>query len=333
MSKSLVTIIFFFVLNLLYAQNPIHPFKIEGQVKGFGNSTKLYLNDVTDGSYKKIDSAIIFNNRFSFNGRLVNSYLKASISTVDYADRVVLWIEKGLTSFSTNKGSFKKAIILGGAVQKKWSEYMQVLNTTKNEEASTYNFIKNNPTSIIAAHSLIPYRNIWSKDTVLRLYNSFSKNVQASEYGKKIISFVTLNRVVKIGDKFVDFVQKDSTDKEIRLSHVKGKITLLEFWGSWCGPCREENPTLVKIYDTFKPKGFEILGVAAETNKVQWLKAIQIDGLKWHNVTDFNGSDNTAAMIYGVTAYPTNFLINEEGVILAKDVYGDDLKDWLIKLL
>ena len=104
----------------------------------------------------------------------------------------------------------------------------------------------------------------------------------------------------------MDFAQKDTSNKVVKLSDIEGKIVLLEFWGSWCGPCREENPLLVKIYNEFKQKGFEIFGVASETDKLQWKKAIKADGLTWTNVTDLKGSNNKAAMIYGVSGYPTN---------------------------
>ncbi len=333
MIKSIVTLIFLFILKFLHAQNPGKAFKIVGQVQGFTNGTKLYLNDVTDGSYKKIDSVIIFNNRFSFNGSLINDYLKASISTADYADRVILWLEKGVTSFNADKGSFNKAVIMGGANQKKWSEYMNILTKANNEDAATYWFIKNNPASIIAAHNLSVYINSWGKDTVTALYKSFSADVKSTSYGTKINNFITLNRNLKIGDKFVDFTQKDSSSKNISLSDIKDKVILLEFWGSWCEPCREENPTLIKIYNDHKNKGFEILGVAAETNKAQWIKGIETDRLPWVNVTDLQGSDNKAAMIYSVSAYPTNFLIDKTGTIIAKDVYGEDLRSWLLKIL
>jgi peroxiredoxin len=309
------------------------PFTIKGNVQGFDNGTSIYLNDLSDGSYIKIDSSIIVNGKFTFNGQLKTPFLKSSISTIDYSDRVTLWLEKGITTFSANKGNFNQAAIKGAKIQESFTALNKFRGSLENTDQVDYDFIKRNPGTIIAAHTLGSYCNYWSKDTLSALYNSFSKAVQLSSYGKKIFTFLSLNRAIKIGDKFVDFSQTDTSGSPVKLSDIKANCILLEFWGSWCGPCREENPALVKIYHEFKPKSFEIFGVASETNKQQWTKAIEADGLNWINVSDFKGGDNTAAMIYGVSGYPSNFLIDKDGKVIAKDVYGDDLRNWLLKKL
>lgn len=142
-----------------------------------------------------------------------------------------------------------------------------------------------------------------------------------------------LSREIKIGGKYVDFEQTNTVGKKIKLSDIKGKYILLEFWGSWCGPCRQDNPELVKTYNTYRAKGLEIFGVANEENKAQWLKAIKDDGLLWENVTDLKGNKNEAIFIYGINAYPTNYLIDEKGIIIAKDLRGKELSDKLAELL
>lgn len=322
-----------FVTSCLFGQTKNSKFTIAGQVQGFGNGTKIYLNDLTDGSYRKIDSSIILNGKFTFSGQLKTKFLKSSISLGDYSDRVTLWLEKGLTTFSAYKGKFNKADIKGLTIQEEFTKLTKLRDTLEKIDQVDYSFIKQNPKSVIAAHTLSSYCNLWGKDTVSVLYNAFSKEVKLTSFGKKIFTFLSLNRNIKIGDKFVDFSQIDTSGKFVKLSNIKSDCILLEFWGSWCGPCREENPFLVKIYNEFKPKGFEILGVASETNKQQWTKAIMVDGLNWINVTDFKGGDNNAAMIYGVSGYPSNFLIDKDGTIIAKDVYGDDLRNWLLKIL
>lgn len=136
-----------------------------------------------------------------------------------------------------------------------------------------------------------------------------------------------------MGDPYVDFVQSDPSGKERRLSEFAGKVVLLEFWGSWCGPCRRQNPELVKIYERYRKKGFEIMGVAAETNKEFWLDAIAADGLSWTNVSDLRGDRNKAALIYGVSRYPSNFLIDTTGTVIARDIWGAPLLATLERLL
>jgi peroxiredoxin len=320
-------------LTSSFGQGKISEFKIDGKVQDYSNGTMLYLHDLSDGSYKIIDSAIIIDDEFTFNRQLKTKYLKSAISTTDFADRITFWIEKGLTSFNAEKGRFNKAVIKGLKIQEDQNNLNKLLESSENQKETEYSFVKRNPNSTVSAYVLSIYCSSWNKDTVSNLYKSFSKEIQQTTFGKKIFTFLSLNRNIKIGDKFVDFSQKDTTGKFVKLSNIKSNCILLEFWGSWCGPCREENPSLVKIYIEFKQKGFEILGVASETNKQQWTKAIRADGLNWINVTDFKGSDNNAAMIYGVSGYPSNFLIDKDGTVIAKDVYGDDLRNWLLKLL
>ena len=321
------------ISNSLWGQSQNSKFIISGQVQGFSNGTVIYLNDVSDGNYNKIDSALITDTKFSFRGYIRNKYLKASITSFDYDDRVTFWLEKGFTSFKSQKGNFAKAQIVGSSIQRKWNDLIFSLDTAKNSKQVEFRFIKKEPNSIISAYSLSNNLKTWSKDTVTSLYKLFSKEVKQSDYGKKVYDFISLYRNIKIGDKFVDFSQKDTSNKIVRLSDFNGKIVLLEFWGSWCEPCREENPELVKIYNQFKSKGFEILGVASETNRTQWTKAINTDGLTWTNISDLKGGDNKAALIYGVTGYPANFLIDDTGTIIAKDIYGEDLQNLLLKIL
>ena len=99
-----------------------------------------------------------------------------------------------------------------------------------------------------------------------------------------------------------------------------GVLTLLDFWGSWCMPCRENNLALNKLFESFKSKGFKIVSVGAETDKTQWIKAKKKDKLIWTNVSDLKGDENEAALIYGIDAYPTNFLIDKNGIIIAKNI-------------
>lgn len=135
----------------------------------------------------------------------------------------------------------------------------------------------------------------------------------------------------QIGQIAPDFRQQTPKGDTIRLSDFRGKYLLLDFWASWCGPCRGENPNLVKAYDQYKDKGFEILGVSMDNpgQRDAWLEAIEADGLTWAQVSDLRGTKNEAAVLYGITMIPANFLLDPDGKIIAKDLRGQVMTDKL----
>ena len=143
-----------------------------------------------------------------------------------------------------------------------------------------------------------------------------------------------------VGDKAKDIVLMSVDGKEMKMSSIKGKVVLLDFWASWCGPCRMENPNLVKSYEKYKDlkyktgKGFEVYSVSLDKNKEAWVAAIAKDKLVWqYHVSDLKGWQSAAGALYGVSFIPQNFLIDGNGVIVAKNLRGEELDKALDKLL
>jgi peroxiredoxin len=316
-----------------FAQIQRGKFEIKGKLSGFADSTIIYLDNLTTSSPFHIDSTLVINNQFHFSGSIKEEAMKVILRTIGFSDYKYFWLENAVIEFKAEKGKFRGAIINGSKTQNEQNLLDSNIKTTGKEKEQSISFIRNHPNSIISADILNVYASTWGKDTSAILYRNLSKEIKTTNYGKNIEEFIALNKNIKVGNRYVDFTQPNIEGKSVSLSDFYGKVVLLEFWGSWCGPCRQGNPELVKIYNEFKNTGFDILGVAADYKKEAWIEAIQKDSLTWQNVTDLRGDKNRAALIYGVSYYPANFLVDRNGIIIAKDLRGDALRNKLRELL
>lgn len=135
-----------------------------------------------------------------------------------------------------------------------------------------------------------------------------------------------------VGGEAPDFTQNTPEGEPVSLSDLRGKVVLVDFWASWCGPCRRENPNVVRMYNKYKDKGFEILGVSLDNNKERWMNAIEADGLTWPHISDLKGWSNTAAQKYGVTSIPQTVLLDKDGKIIARNLRGSRLEAKLAEI-
>jgi peroxiredoxin len=309
-----------------YAKMKGHAFRIMGTAVGFADSTWMYLDDITSSSPVPIDSTLLINNHFRFDGVIKEKTMHAVIRTRNFRDYKFFWLENAVIEFSAEKGKFRNAGIVGSTTQEKQEELDSLVAVKGNEKEQDMVFIGNNPSSIVSAYILSVYCSTWGRDTTVMLYGKLSKDNQDTYYGRNISEYIALNKNVKIGDQYVDFSEQDTQGQTVKLSDFKGRYVLLDFWASWCGPCREENPRLVKTYHAFSNKGFAVLGVSVDDDKKFWLDAVKTDSLSWPNVSDLKGTQNKAALMYGVSYYPCNFLISPDGRIIAKDLRGEALE-------
>jgi peroxiredoxin len=186
--------------------------------------------------------------------------------------------------------------------------------------------IKDNLSFVVSADRLrFTYRKIEIKEAKAIL-NSLKGNAMRSPSYLDIKEEMLLIENVEIGKKAPDFTMQTSEGKELSLSYFKGKLLILDFWASWCGPCRRENPNVVKLYNKYHSKGLEVLSVSLDKNKERWLKAIKDDNLIWNHVSDLKAWNSKVAKLYTVQSIPHIILINRKGTIVAKNLRGEELE-------
>jgi peroxiredoxin len=196
------------------------------------------------------------------------------------------------------------------------------------------NFVASHPDSYVAFNLVVQDAIVVEKPKeVGELFGMLSSRFRSSEEGKVIGERIALAAKFSIGAPAINFSQMDDKGKLVSLSDFKGKYVLIDFWASWCGPCRIEYPFLRKAYSRFKDKNFEIIGVSLDDSKTLWLNAIKSNNFDWIELSDLKGKKNDVAVSYGVAAIPQSFLLDPDGKIIAKNLRGEQLELKLQELI
>ena len=223
-------------------------------------------------------------------------------------------------------------------------EQLKEMETKFNDYQIDYT--KSNPDSYISAMVLIQLvmNKAIDNEVAYEIYNGFSKTIKKTKSAIKIYELVALKEAeeteeaaqdgeVNVGDKAPDFSAPNPNDIAVSLNKSLGKLTVLDFWASWCGPCRVDSPNLVKVHNTYKDKGLAIVGISLDQQKESWKKAIDNDQLDWTHVSHLKRWDDPIAAIYGVRSIPQLFLLDENGVVIAKERHAADFIPFLEKIL
>jgi peroxiredoxin len=194
------------------------------------------------------------------------------------------------------------------------------------------NYIAAHPKSPLSLSLVADKAMMGTYDKVLAAYETLDKSAQASSAGKRIADRLVLLKRSAIGAQMLDFTQNDTEGKPVRFADFKGKYVLVDFWASWCGPCRAENPNVLKAYHQYKDKNFTVVGVSLDDKGENWKKAIKDDNMPWTQVSDLKGWKNEVSTYYGIMGIPSTLLIDPQGKIIAKDLRGESLNKKLAEL-
>lgn len=313
------------------AHPPKELISIKGEAVGIGNTQKVYLQRYFNKMFFVIDSSVVKEGKFAFSSRLEIPELYGITTDTTQLSTLFVFIDSKKELFihlDTARGG-RNSTITGSSASDRYKQYQQNARNT-NIEA----FIKEQPASIVSAFVLYRYFSpSLSAEDVIKYTNLLDPSLANTQYVKLLKELPTALRSTAIGQQAPDFTLPNPEGKLLKLSDHFGKYLLVDFWAAWCGPCRRENPNIVRVYNKYKDKGFSVYGVSLDSNKEAWIKAIQQDGLHWPQVSDLQFWNSGPAKLYGIRGIPGSVLLDPSGKIIARNIRGEDLEKKLAELI
>jgi thiol-disulfide isomerase/thioredoxin len=307
---------------------------IEGTVTGVADGVKIYLLDI---SQTLLDSTVVDNGKFRFE--IVNAYPDLNILQIENNNvPLFFFIEPGVITATLDASATPEPIATFAGTptndgNAKFIEAAAGFQDMEDRAQYVQNIALESPNTVMAAYTINSTAYNLTTPEMVDSVLTLIADAPANAFTDKLVERRDALAKTAVGVEAPDFTQAQRDGTPLSLSSLKGKLVLIDFWASWCGPCRAENPNVVKLYDAYKDKGFEILGVSLDDDREAWLQAIEDDGLTWLHVSDVKGWDNAVAKAWAVRSIPHTVLVGADGVIIATDLRGAELEAKVAEVL
>jgi peroxiredoxin len=338
-------------------------YTVTGNIKGLTDSLVYLQRRVGDSAVR--DSAVVKAGKFQFTGKLP---MPAEVYITTKMRYIPFYLENANIRIEGNADSLDKVRITGSATQATQDSLAASMRPITDQIDSQYNaysaadkakdtarlaiveatldslrvlrnqateaFIRMHPASPICLYQIQSMTYSGSYPELEPLFEGLDTILRNSATGQYLGKYLAIMKRREVGARIMDFSQNDLKGQAVQFAdYRKGRYVLLDFWASWCGPCRAENPNVLKAYNRFKAKNFVVLGVSLDEDSAKWRQAVVKDGMPWTQVSDLKGWKNAVSQQYGIQGIPANFLVDTSGTIIAKNLRGTALEKKLAEVL
>lgn len=333
--------IFFFIVVAFISCNSPSKYQINGTVdRSDLNGKYVFLYPYGPNITVPIDSALVKDNIFTFIGKQdipQLCVLEFDVYAVAPQRPVAGQNNPYTATFVLENGNINvnltnRPTVTGTQENDIWTALLQNIRTLQAEGVkfipSIEEYILKYPDKLSAGKLFNDFYSVLDEEFRLNIIDKTNESFRSIPGTERLIEHLGILDNVRMGKKFVDLEMIDPDDNKRKLSEFtgQGKVVLLDFWASWCGPCLEAIPHFKKLYNEYHSNGFEIVGISLDRNKKEWINAIQTNQLVWPHLSDLNGWDNIGAQVYGINYVPNTILLDKDGLIIAKNIHGESLE-------